>query len=88
LVRGEMPGRGAVHNDDGLVVEPAFVSCALPELFVGVRVGEPILFDDGKIRGIIRGLAADRLRVEITAVAGGAAKLKAGASTCLRLNST
>ena len=77
LVRGEMPGRDAVHDDDGRVLEPAFVSCALPEVFVGVRVGEPILFDDGKIRGTIRGVAADRLRVEITAVAGGAAKLRA-----------
>ena len=77
VVRGEMPSLDAVHDDDGRVLEPAFVSCALPEVFVGVRVGEPILFDDGKFRGTIRGVAADRLRVEITAVAGGAAKLKA-----------
>jgi pyruvate kinase len=77
LMRGEMPGRDAVHDDDGRVLQPAFVSCALPEVFVGVRVGEAILFDDGKIRGTIRGVIADRLRVEITAVAGGAAKLRA-----------
>jgi pyruvate kinase len=76
VVRGEMPGRDAVH-DEGRVLEPAFVSCALPEVFAGVRVGEPILFDDGKIRGTIRGVAEDRLRVEVTAVVGGAAKLKA-----------
>ena len=77
LVRGEMPGRDAVHDDDGRIVEPAFVSCALAEVFVGVRVGEPILFDDGKIRGTIRGVAEDRLRIEITAVTGGSAKLRA-----------
>jgi pyruvate kinase len=77
LVEGEMPGRDAVHDDDGGVLEPAFVSCALPEVFAGVRVGEPILFDDGKIRGAIRAVTANRLRIEITAVAGGAAKLKA-----------
>ncbi len=77
VVRGEAPGRDAVHDDDGRVLEPAFVSCALPEVFLGVRVGEPILFDDGKIRGAVRAVAEDRLRVEITAVVGGAAKLKA-----------
>jgi pyruvate kinase len=77
VVRGEMPGRDAVRDDDGNLLQPAFVSCALPEVFVGVRVGEPILIDDGKIRGTIRGVAADRLRAEITAVAGGAAKLRA-----------
>jgi pyruvate kinase len=77
LVRGEMPGRDAVRDDDGNLLQPAFVSCALPEVFVEVRVGEPILIDDGKIRGTICGVAADRLRAEITAVAGGAAKLRA-----------
>jgi pyruvate kinase len=59
------------------VLQPAFVSCALPEVFVGVRVGDPILFDDGRIRGAVRGVIEDRLRVEVTAVAGGAAKLRA-----------
>jgi len=77
VVRGEMPGRDAVHDDDGHVLEPAFVSCPLPEVFLGVRVGEPMLFDDGKIRGTVRAVNADRMRVEITAVAGGAAKLRA-----------
>jgi pyruvate kinase len=77
LVRGETAGREAVRDDAGRVLQPAFVSCALPEVFVGVRVGEPILFDDGKIRGRIRGVSEDRLRIEITAVAGGAAKLRA-----------
>jgi pyruvate kinase len=77
IVLGEAPGRDAVHDDDGAVLQPAVVSCALPEVFVGVRVGEPILFDDGKIRGAIRGVAADRLRVEILAASGGSAKLRA-----------
>jgi len=77
VVRGEAPGRDAIHDDDGHVLQPAFVSCGLAEVFLGVRVGEPILFDDGKIRGVIKGVANDRLRVEITAVAGGVAKLKA-----------
>lgn len=77
LVHGETPGRDAVHDDEGRVLEPAFVSCALAEVFVGVRVGQPIYFDDGKIRGAVRSVAADRLRVEIVAVAGGTAKLKA-----------
>jgi pyruvate kinase len=45
-------------------------------VFVGVRVGEPILFDDGKIRGKIRGVAEDRIRIAITAVAGGGTKLR------------
>jgi len=65
------------------MTEPAFVSCAFAEVFSGVRVGHPILFDDGMIRGVIRGVAEDRLRVEITGVTGATKKLKAErASTC------
>jgi len=77
VVRGETAGRDAIYDDDGRLAEPAFVSCALPEVFSGVRIGEPILFDDGKIEGVIRDTAEDRFRVEIKGVAGGKAKLRA-----------
>jgi pyruvate kinase len=77
ILHGEAPGRDAIYDDDGRLTEPAFVSCALTEVFSGVRVGESILFDDGKIRGVIRDVAEDRLRIEITGVAKGTAKLKA-----------
>ncbi|MFT0170191.1 pyruvate kinase [Paraburkholderia mimosarum] len=78
VVRGEAPGRDAIYDDEGRVAQPAFVSCALAEVFGGVRIGEPILFDDGKIQGVIRDIVDDRLRVEITGTAGGTAKLRSG----------
>jgi len=77
VVEGDVPGHDAVRDDEGVEIEPAFVSCALPEVFRGVRVGEPILFDDGKFRGTIRGVVEGRLRVHIDAVAGGSGKLRA-----------
>jgi pyruvate kinase len=76
VVRGEAPGRDAIYDDDGRITEPAFISCSLPEVFDHVRVGEPILFDDGKIEGVISSVAEDRLRVRITGAAGGMAKLR------------
>ncbi|MCC8404593.1 pyruvate kinase [Paraburkholderia sp. MMS20-SJTN17] len=76
VVHGEAPGCGATYDDDGHVIDPAFISCALAEVFSGARIGDPILFDDGKLRGVIRDVAADRLRVEITGAAGGMAKLR------------
>jgi pyruvate kinase len=39
VVRGNEPGRDAVHDDEGGVLQLAFVSCALSEVFVGVRAG-------------------------------------------------
>jgi len=77
VVRGETPGRDANYDDDGRIAEPAFVSCALPEVFSGVSIGETILFDDGKLEGVICSVTVDRLRVEISGAAGGMAKLRA-----------
>ena len=77
LIRGAMPGDDAAHDAAGRVITPASIGCALPEVFAGVRVGEPILFDDGKIRGVIRSAAEDRLRISITSIVGHAAKLRA-----------
>ncbi|HQR52954.1 MAG TPA: pyruvate kinase [Burkholderiales bacterium] len=76
VVRGDAPGRDAVLDDEGSVLEPATVSCSLPEVFCSVRVGERILFDDGKIGGVIRAASEDRLRVEVASAAGGIAKLR------------
>lgn len=42
------------------------IGCTLPEIFEQVCVGERIWFDDGRVGGIIRHVAADRLEVEIT----------------------
>lgn len=74
---GDTPGHDAVTDKDGRVVSPAFISCALKDVFRGARAGEPILFDDGKIRGVIREARKDRLSIEITTVRGAAAKLRA-----------
>jgi pyruvate kinase len=76
LVRGEAPGRDAVRDDAGSVLEPALVGCALPEVFGSVRAGERVFFDDGKIAGVVREVNAERISVEISSAVGGRAKLR------------
>ena len=49
-------------NDQGLT---PIVSCTLPEVFGQVRAGERILFDDGRIGGVICEAGADALIIEI-----------------------
>src|SRR6202521_3090639 len=75
VLRGEAPGRGPVVDEKGQLVEPARVSCSVPEVFNSVRARHRIFFDDGKIAGVIRSVSDERLRVEIVNAAGGAAKL-------------
>ena len=76
VARGDSPGRAAAFDVDGRCTRPAEVACSLPEVFTSVRVGERILFDDGRIGGVLRSVSEDRLEVEITSAAGGAAKLR------------
>ena len=76
LVRGESPGRDAVRDADGRCVEPAVVGCSLPEVFRSVRVGERILFDDGRIGAVVQSVSEDRLALRVVSAAGGAARLR------------
>jgi pyruvate kinase len=59
-------GKRASFDSGGQMLTPAIISCTLPEVFSAVRVGEKIWFDDGKIGGLIKEIAPDTLRIEIT----------------------
>ena len=60
------PGEPAREDADGLVIEPAHISCQQPEVFEYLSPGEPISLNDGKISGIITEVSTERIEVEIT----------------------
>jgi pyruvate kinase len=66
LTRSLQPGRPAQCDDEGNVISLAQIGVSLSEFFDGVRPGEPIWLDDGKIGGVIRQVASDSVKVEIT----------------------
>lgn len=53
------------------------IPCSAAEIFQAVQPGERILFDDGKIEGIIREASSSELLVEITQTKHDGSKLKA-----------
>jgi len=59
-------GQAAEYGPDGEFLRPAQVPVLLAEAFGNVRSGERIFFDDGRIGGVIREAASDRIEVEIT----------------------
>jgi len=66
LTRSLEPGRPAKYDKKKQLVSPARIGVTLPEFFDCVRAGEPIAFDDGKIGGVVREVAPDRVNIEIT----------------------
>jgi pyruvate kinase len=77
LHKHDAPGESARMDNDAKITEPAHISCTLPEVFQDVKIGEPILLDDGKMEGKIKKVSADEMHVEITYTKGEVAKLKA-----------
>lgn len=65
VTREQAPGAPANIGPDGRV-QPARISCTLPEVFAAVQPGQRILFDDGKITGIVEAHDASELHVRIT----------------------
>jgi len=70
-------GHGARRTKQGRVAEPAIVSCVPPEALAKVAVGHRILFDDGKIEGVVERVDGPDLRVRIRRTAKPVVKLRA-----------
>jgi pyruvate kinase len=71
------PGQEAMEDENGEVLQPAHISCTLPEIFKDVKAGEPIYFDDGKMEGIIKSVSDEELLIEITHTKSKGGKLRA-----------
>ncbi len=62
----DKPGKPAVHDSNGELLNPGKVSLTIPEVYRDVRVGEPIFFDDGRISGIVEKCKSMTLQIRIT----------------------
>lgn len=65
LFLGDTPGLGPSPNDEREGATPARIGCDFSGLFTDCQPGDPILFDDGKITGIIVERHPEELLVEI-----------------------
>jgi pyruvate kinase len=75
--REPVPGGGITYDEAGQLVSEAHISCTTPEVFDDTKEGEPILFDDGKIGGIIKSIHEGYVLAEITHAAENGGKLRA-----------
>ena len=60
------PGKPALHDSNGELLNPGKVSLAIPEVYRDICLGEPIFFDDGRIAGIVEKREAEQLQIRVT----------------------
>lgn len=77
ITKGGTLGKPAKFDEEGKLVEPASISCQLPEVFDKIKKGDTILFDDGKIEGRTESILKDRIDVRIVRANENGSKLKA-----------
>jgi pyruvate kinase len=77
VTRSSVTGRSALRNDRGHVLTPAIVGCTADQIFADVRSGDRMLFDDGRIAGVVERCESDRLHVRITRTRSRGGKLGA-----------
>jgi pyruvate kinase len=68
-------GRPAILNENGKVVNPAVIGFHFPGKFQDIKAGESILFDDGKIGGVVDKVEEYKLYVRIIQTRAGGQKL-------------
>jgi pyruvate kinase len=76
LTKEPIPGEPAQYDAKGHVVQPAHISCTLPEIFSQVKQDQTILFNDGKIEGQILEVSEKQLLIKITAASETGSKLR------------
>jgi pyruvate kinase len=77
LTDGSRPGGPAVHDDRGREVRPASIGITMPEVLKDLRPGQPVLFDDGKIGGVVEATHGDHAVIAIRDTAPEGSKLRA-----------
>jgi pyruvate kinase len=77
LTREQTPGRPAVCDSVGRLLNPATIGCSASQVFEDVRDGERVSIDDGKIGGVVERTERDRIHVRITHTPARGAKLGA-----------
>ena len=70
-------GEPAVYSEGGNGFEMAHIACTLPAALENVKEGEPILFDDGKIEGVVKEIYKDHIIIKITNAKKSGGKLRA-----------
>jgi pyruvate kinase len=78
LTRAPTPGRAAVLDDGGALVEPARIPCDPPEALGDLHLGERVWFDEGRIGGVVSAVDADAVQVQITSTRPGGERLGEG----------
>lgn len=77
ITKDPIPGRPIQYDEEGQAIENAFISCTSQEVFNDVKEGQKILFDDGKITGLIKSVEPDQILVEILHAKSTGSSLKA-----------
>ncbi|NNK10909.1 MAG: hypothetical protein HKP08_06155 [Flavobacteriaceae bacterium] len=77
LHRDLAPGEPARVDSKNKVISYAHVSCTLGAIFDQVKEGDPIFFDDGKIKGVVRKADQAEMMVEILNARRKGSKLRA-----------
>ena len=77
LDKAPIMGENALWDEAGKLKTIAHISCTAPAIFDQVKTGERILFDDGKIEGVIEHIHENDLSIKITRAAMEGSKLRA-----------
>lgn len=75
--RAEILGEPAQFDEEGNLLRDAHIGCTLSEVFSKIRVGERVLFDDGKIEGRVIERNEDSFAVRVIMAKEFGTKLKA-----------
>ena len=76
ILKEQVDGEKAHNSLNGEPISDAFISCTSEQIFEHAKVGESVIFDDGKITSFIKSALENEIRIEITNAKESGSKLK------------
>ncbi|MCG8372116.1 MAG: pyruvate kinase, partial [Balneolales bacterium] len=77
ILKNEIEAKPARIDESGTVTSCAMISCTASEIFDSVKQGERIVFDDGKIEGVVKEVTGSEMLIKILQAKVTGTKLKA-----------
>lgn len=77
ICKNDVLGEPAIYDKTGQIIQHAKIPCTSQDIFDDVKLGEPVVFDDGKIEGIIQEHLGDEIVIHIINAKENGSKLKA-----------
>jgi pyruvate kinase len=76
LTPGNIDGKPAEYDENGVLIRPAQIGCTLSSLIEKLEIGQPVWIDDGKLGAIVEAVTGQGALLRVTVAKAGGVRIQ------------